>query len=124
MTEQGWNVRRRIARAWRLRQQWEPYEAAAECLKKTDGGVPMKRHLEHLRSEEASARIEVQEMLDAAELTPRQYTVLHLHYLEYLSWSNIALRLHIERRYALQIHTQAIERMAAQEALRNMRRSV
>ncbi|MDD2418536.1 MAG: hypothetical protein PHP68_05795, partial [Oscillospiraceae bacterium] len=49
-----------------------------------------------------------------ARLSPRQYTIMNLHYLQYYSWTKIADRLQIERRYALQVHIQAIERLSEQ----------
>jgi predicted DNA-binding protein YlxM (UPF0122 family) len=52
--------------------------------------------------------------LSKAKLTPRQFSILNLHYLQYESWTAISKRLHIDRRYALQIHIEALESLAAQ----------
>jgi DNA-directed RNA polymerase specialized sigma subunit len=60
--------------------------------------------------------MELYDLLSGANLSPRQLTILTLHYLEYMSWTNISHKLHIERRYALQVHIAAIERLSEQIA--------
>lgn len=107
-------VRQWIGRAKKIYEQLCPYEQALEGLSDVCGIDPISRARDRLRSLESIARMELYEVLSKANLTPRQFSILNLHYLQYESWTRIAKRLNIDRRYALQVHIQAIERLAAQ----------
>ena len=114
MTQEATAIRLWIARAKTLHEKRTPYEEAAENLNGVCGADEIITERNRLRALEAVARMELYESLKTVTLTPRQFTVLNLHYLQYLSWTQIAETLHIERRYALQIHTQALERLVGQ----------
>ena len=114
MTPQATAVRKWIGRARSIHDRLCPYEQAAKGLDGACGTDPILRERDRLRAQEAVARMELYEALAHSSLTPRQFTILNLHYLQYESWNRISVRLQIERRYALQVHTQAIERLASQ----------
>ena len=107
-------VREWIGRAKRVYENLSECEQALKSLEDVCGVEPIARRCEILRAQESEARMEIYEVLSNADLTPRQYSVLNLHYLQYESWTRIADRLHIDRRYALKIHIQALERLAGQ----------
>lgn len=121
---QAMAIRQWIGRARGLNDRVQSYEEAANSLSEGCGGEPMCRERDRLRQLEATARLEIYDYLSGAVLTPRQYTVLYLHYLEYASWTRIAAKLNIERRYALQIHTQAVDQLCAQGGPLSSRQAV
>lgn len=114
MTSKEASVRQWIGRAKTIHDRLYPYEQALKGLNEACGTDYIRRECELLRSQEAVARMELYELLSHTELSPRQFTIINLHYLQYESWTCIANRLNIERRYALQVHIQAIERLASQ----------
>lgn len=114
MKDKVTTVREWIGRAKRIYENLIGYEQALKSLEDVCGVEPIARRCEILRAQESAARMEIYEVLSKADLTPRQYSILNLHYLQYESWTRIADRLHIDRRYALKIHIQALERLAEQ----------
>ncbi|MDD3832654.1 MAG: hypothetical protein PHR24_04030 [Oscillospiraceae bacterium] len=114
MTPNAAELRKWIGRALALHNKLVPVEQAVEGLAGVWGNHVILRERDSLRTQEGIARMELNEMLSGARLSPRQYTIMNLHYLQYYSWTKIADRLQIERRYALQVHIQAIERLSEQ----------
>ncbi|MDD2417979.1 MAG: hypothetical protein PHP68_02945, partial [Oscillospiraceae bacterium] len=107
MTPNAAELRKWIGRALALHNKLVPVEQAVEGLAGVWGNHVILRERDSLRTQEGIARMELNEMLSGARLSPRQYTIMNLHYLQYYSWTKIADRLQIERRYALQVHIQA-----------------
>ncbi|MDD4414043.1 MAG: hypothetical protein PHR14_05740 [Oscillospiraceae bacterium] len=114
MTPNAAELRKWIGRALNIHDKLKPYEQAARGLGVACGTDIIFRERDRLRAQEETARMELCEMLAHAKLSPRQFTIINLHYLQYHSWNMIADRLQIERRYALQVHIQAIERLSEQ----------
>lgn len=114
MTTKAMEIRQWLGRARQLNNKLQSYEEAADNLADSCGSERMHRECERLRLMEAAARMDIYEYFQNAALPPRQYTILCLHYLEYASWTRIAAKLNIERRYALQIHTQAVDQLCEQ----------
>ena len=115
MTNEAIGIRQHLNEARLLHQQLAPYEQAVRALGENAAAGTLHRVCDRLRRQEMGVRTSISGMLESAVLSPRQYTVIHLHYLQYQSWTKIADTLGIERRYALQLHTQAIERLASQQ---------
>ncbi|HBT65636.1 MAG TPA: hypothetical protein DEB10_13350 [Ruminococcaceae bacterium] len=117
MTARAAALRQWIGRAKKIHDKLYPYEQAVRNLDGACGIDSICRERDRLRAKEAAARLELYDLLTNAVLPPRQFTILNLHYLQYESWTAIANKLNIERRYALQIHLQAIERLASQREI-------
>ena len=107
-------VRQWVGRAKKIYDQLCAYEQALEGLANVCGTEPILKKIYELRLLELNCKTELYEVLSKAKLTPRQFSILNLHYLQYESWTAISKRLHIDRRYALQIHIEALESLAAQ----------
>lgn len=91
-----------------------PYEQAAKSLRRGGERKRLSRENKRLKACETAARRKIKRILSNVDLSPRRLTVLQMHYLEYQSWKAISEKLNIERRYALQLHSQAIESIARQ----------
>ena len=95
------------------RSDHQSYEEIAEVIR-LSGNDHFKEKSDRLAKQESLNREHITALLDDYQFTPRQYSILYLHYLNYRSWTQIAEILHIERRYALQIHKLALERLLEQ----------
>ena len=114
MTQKAGCIKAWMGRARLLYEQLQPLEQAAEQLEDGCAYELMDNKRLQLRKLEYRARMESYDLLVSAKLTPREFTILQLHYIEYQSWNTIAERLNIGRRYALQVHVAALERLAEQ----------
>lgn len=114
MTDEAERLHQWLARGRRDYDLLVLYEQDAIRLNGACGTKKITDERDRLRVAVANSRMEVCELLDAAELKPQQFTVLHLHYIQYESWNRIADRMHIARRSAIALHNDGIERIARQ----------
>ena len=106
-------VRQWVGRAKKIYDQLCAYEQALEGLANVCGTEPILKKIYELRLLELNCKMELYEVLSKAKLTPRQFSILNLHYLQYESWTAISKASH-QQEVCAEIHIEALESLAAQ----------
>ena len=90
-----------------------PGDPTAQTAGRLAAAAPLRQKLNALRQQREQLCGALIDWLDAADLTPRQYTLLLLHYIEALPWLDVAARMHLCERYVYRLHREALDRLAA-----------
>lgn len=83
MTNEAEKIKNWLGRAKLTYEKLKLYEEAMDNLRSTCGTIRIGQERDRLQHQEKNLRKETEDFLNTAKLSPRQYSVLTLHYLEY-----------------------------------------
>ena len=111
LSDYEYSLRAHLQMASCYNNEYISYRNSETHLKNTFAKDKFHDSKESAQEKELMYRMSSYDILQKAHLSPREYLVMHLHYLEYNSWTTIAKKLSISRRYTLQIHKRALNKI-------------